>query len=200
MSNPKQPIIQNSVNKTLVDKWVFVFNLPDALKKLRKSGVTGKGIIDLDSVQFTLKGVKIPDITVKAVSQRYASGNLYISSHSKDPFDLLVIRFDIDNTFANWMTIYEWLNLLHDEKEAYPDPHKMINERWAGVESYWTDLAILGLDEYNNTKIRFTFTQAFPTFISGINYDYTQDTRIDATANFAFSQIHVDYPQDVKYS
>lgn len=187
-------VIQSRLNKALSDKWVLFFQIPTGLQKLVKTNLTGKGTIDLNALQYSLTGVHVPDITVKAISQRYASGNLYVSSHSKDPFDLLSVTFNVDNRWANWAVIYEWLNLLHDEKEAYPDPNNLIPTKF-NLESYWTNLGLVCLDEANKVKIKFTFTQAFPTKITGINYDYTNTDEIKATANFAFSQIHVSYPE-----
>lgn len=185
-------VVQAPVNKALIDKWIFLFNIPNAMRRLI-ADKTSKGNIIPNSVQFSLKTVNIPEIEVPAISQRYASGNLHVSSHSKNPFGPLNIGFDVDNEFKNWSTIYEWLNLLHDEKLAYPDPKRKIAKH-INFESYWTNLAVIGLDEYNKVKIRFTFTQAFPTKIGGINYDYRQENKIDSTATFLFSQLYVDYP------
>lgn len=190
-----QPVIQSRLNKTRIDKWVFLFNLPEAMKKMNTANKVAKGTIDLNSIQFSLTGVNIPDITVKAISQRYASGNLYISSHSKEPFDLLKINFKIDNRFANYVTIYEWLNMIHDESEAYPDPNNLTGENFT-VKNYWTNVGVVGLDEYNVSRIMFTFTQAFPTQLGGWNFSYLQDNDIDCYANFAFSQIKITYPEE----
>lgn len=192
MSSSIVQLPQSRLNKAVIDKWVFIFNIPKAMRRLI-SDKTGKGNIDTGAVQFSLKAVNVPDVTVQAISQPYGSGNLYVSSHAKDPFELLNIKFDIDNEFKNWSTIYEWLNLLHDEKYAIPDAKNKIDRKF-GVESYWTTLGLLGLDEYNVVKIKFEFTQAFPTKITGINFDYTQAEKLDATAVFAFSQLHVSYP------
>lgn len=190
-----QPIIQSRLNKTRIDKWVFLFNVPEPMKKMNAINKIAKGNIDSNSIQFSLIGVSVPPITVKAISQRYASGNLYISSHSKEPFDLLKIRFNLDNRFANYMTIYEWLNMIHDEEEAYPDPKDLTGTHF-GVKNYWTNVGVVGLDEYNVTKIMFTFTQAFPTQLGGWDFDYTKDEEIPCYANFAFSQFHVSYPEE----
>lgn len=188
-------VIQSRLNKALKDKWVLIFQVPEGLQDLIKENLTGKDTLDLNALQYSLVSFNSPDITVKAISQRYGSGNLYVSSHSKDPFELLSIKFKVDNRYANWAVIYEWLNLLHDEKEAIPDPRNLMGKR-LHVDTYWTNLALLCLDEYNNVKLQFTYTKAFPTKISGIDFDYTNTDEIEATVNFAFSQFHVTYPDD----
>lgn len=190
-----QPVIQSRLNKTLVDKWIFLFNIPEAMKKLNTINKITKGNIDSTSIQFSLSAVSIPENTVKAVGQRYAAGNLYVSSHSREPWEPLTIKFNIDNRFANYVTISEWLNLLNDEQEAYPDANNLIGEK-IGVNDYWTNLGVVGLDEYNNVKIMFTFIQAFPTKVSRIDFDYTNDKQIEVTANFMFSQMILSYPEE----
>lgn len=194
-SNLPSTVIQSRLNKTLRDKWILLFVIPPALQRVVKMRNKAEGLIKKDSIQFSLSAVKLPNITVKAISQRFASGNLYVSSHSKDPFELLTIKFNIDNQYHNYISIYEWLNLLHDEVEAIPDAHNMISSNWLDLESYWTTLKLYALDEYNKVKIRFDFTQAFPTNLTGIDYDYKSTDEIEVSVNFAFSQLQTDYSE-----
>jgi hypothetical protein len=190
-----QPFIQSRLNKTRSDKWVFIFKVPEPMRSMNTIGTIAKGKIDSEAMQFSLIGCNIPSITVKGITQKYASGNLYVSSHSKDPFDLLTIKFTVDNRFANYVTIYEWLNMIHDESYAYPDPKNLTGTDF-NFKNYWTNVGIVGLDEYNVPKIMFTFTQAFPTQLSGWEFDYTRDDEISCSAQFAFSQIHISYPKE----
>lgn len=192
-----EEIIQSKLNKALINKWVLFFNIPEPLKKVEKFNSISKHVINGDSVQFALKAADVPDTTVRAISQRYASGNLHVTSFSKDAYDPLTIKFNVDNNFANWGTIYEWLNFIHDEKEAYPDPENKIDKPISHrVFSYWTTLGLMALDEYNKAIVCFYFTLAFPTKISGISFDYSRSDQIEATATFAFSQIHTEYFND----
>jgi len=57
-------------------------------------------------------------------------------------------------------------------------------------KDYQTDLTIYGLDEYNNEKIKFTYTKAFPTDLGGINYNYREDGEIESSFTFVYSQLH----------
>lgn len=193
------PITNSRLNKTPIDKWILFFRVPDAMRQLVNDSKTGKANINTDAVQMTIKSVRVPDVRVKAISQRFGADNLHISSHSRDPYELFSINFDITNDFSNWSTFYEWMNLILDEKLAIPDKHNKINEQNIfKSDSYWTNLGLLGCDEYNNVKIQFTFTQAFPTTVKGFQFDYTTDTKISSGADFAFSQMHVSYPIGMK--
>lgn len=195
------PITNSHLNKTAIDKWILFFRVPDAMRQLVADQKTGKGHINTESVQMTIKSVSVPDIRVKAISKRYGADNLHISSHSRDAYELLSISFDVSNDFSNWATFYEWMNLILDEKEAIPDPYNKINsQNIFKSDSYWTNLGLLGCDEYNNVKIKFTFTQAFPTTVNGFKFDYSSKERITSGAAFAFSQLHVEYPTDLRLS
>jgi hypothetical protein len=121
------PITNSRLNKTIIDKWILFFRVPDAMRQLVNDSKTGKANISTDAVQMTIKSVRVPDVRVKAISQRFGADNLHISSHSRDPYELFSINFDITNDFSNWSTFYEWMNLILDEKLAIPDPHNKIN-------------------------------------------------------------------------
>lgn len=195
------PVTNSRLNKTPIDKWILFFRVPEAMRQLVTDQTVGKGHINVDAVQMTIKSVTIPDVRVKAISQRYGADNLHISSHSRDAYELFTIKFDVSNDFSNWATFHEWMNLILDEKEAIPDPHNKINsQNIFKSDSYWTNLGLLGCDEYNNVKIKFTFTQAFPTTVNGFQFDYTSDDKITSGASFAFSQLHVEYPTDLRLS
>lgn len=195
------PVTNSRLNKTPIDKWILFFRVPEAMRQLVTDQTVGKGHINIDAVQMTIKSVTIPDVRVKAISQRYGADNLHISSHSRDAYELFTIKFDVSNDFSNWATFHEWMNLILDEKEAIPDPHNKINsQNIFKSDSYWTNLGLLGCDEYNNVKIKFTFTQAFPTTVNGFQFDYTSDDKITSGASFAFSQLHVEYPTDLRLS
>ena len=193
------PITNSRLNKTPVDKWILFFKVPDAMRRLLNDTKTGKSHINQDAVQMTIKSVTVPNIQVKAISQRFAGDNLHVSSHSREPYQTFSIKFDITNDFSNWSTFYEWMNLILDEKLAIPDPYNKINtQNIFKSDSYWTNLGLLGCDEYNNVKIQFTFTQAFPVLVNGFQFDYTVDTKMSSGAEFVFSQMHVEYPDKIK--
>ena len=187
-------ITQSKLNKARINKFILLFNLPEALKRVDKVYGIARHTMNQEAVQFSVKAVEAPETTVKAISQRFGSGNLYVSSHSKDPYDQLVIKFDVDNMFANWGTINEWLNFLHDEEEAVPDAAGILpKDKKHGVFRYDTNMMLIALDEYNKALVQFTYTMAFPTKITNISWNYTQTDRIEASATFAFSQIHTKY-------
>ena len=185
-------IIQSPLNKTLEDKFIFVMNLPDCLKNLRSKYV--KDISEMgigrNSIAWALTNVTIPTNSIKAQSMPYAGGHHYISSHTKTPYDPLKIEFKIDNKYANYFTIYEWMNLIYHEKEGHFDAENLSSEKF-GADTYATQLAVIGTDEYNKPIIQRSFTHAFPTELPSIKLNYQNTGEITCSCSFVFSQMYV---------
>jgi hypothetical protein len=179
---------QSVLNKSHVDKFKLVFQLPNSLKKINKSATRSNATVIQDSLQFSIHGTVVPAITVPALEIRYSGSTLYNSSHSKNPYPPVTVNFAIDNMYNNYWVIYKWLDLLHNEYTGTYDFDEIIEDD--GFKDYQTDLTIYGLDEYNNERIKFNYTKAFPTELGGINYNYKENGEIESSFTFVYSQLH----------
>ena len=180
---------QSVLNKSRVDKFKLVFQLPHALLHINNADDRSTLNVNQNSLQFSIYGTIVPAITVPAIEIRYSGSTLYNSSHSKQPYPPVTVNFTIDNQYNNYWVIYKWLNLLHDEKSGtYNNSNITEDERFT---SYQTDLTIYGIDEFNNEKIKFIYTKAFPTDIGGITYNYRDSGEIESSFTFVYSQMHV---------
>ena len=183
--------LQSPLNRALTDKFYFLMKLPSALENLREKYVQNikeKGI-KKESIGWALTKVSTPEINIKAQSIPYAGGNHYISSHVKDPYSPLTIDFKVDNRYANYSTIYEWVNYIYDEKYGHFDAHNL--SPISGTDTYATTISIVALDEYENDVIMWTFKNAFPTRISSLSLDYSSTDEISCSVDFVFSQMYI---------
>lgn len=187
---------QSMLNKSRADKFLLVFDIPPILKTFNQKWNTTQSNTSIisDTVQFSIFGTTVPEITVPAVDNRYAGSTLYVSSHSKAAYPPVSVSFNVDNEYKNYWVIYQWLNLLHDEREGYynvrdievaPGPNHPFN-------NYQTDLTIYGKDEFNNDRIKFTYTKAFPTTVETIEYNYQTPDEISSGFTFVYSQLHTE--------
>lgn len=179
---------QSVLNKSRVDKFKLVFQLPNSLKKINRHQDRKNATVMQDSLQFSIYGTVVPAITVPALEIRYSGSTLYNSTHSKSPYPPVTINFTIDNEYNNYWVIYKWLDLLHNEYTGLFDADNLIDDDV--FKDYQTDLTVYGLDEYNNEKIKFTYTKAFPTEIGGINFSYREAGEIESSFTFVYSQMH----------
>lgn len=184
-------IFQSPLNKTVSDKFIFVMNLPDCLKNLQNKyiqSITEAGV-GRNAITWSLTNVEIPRNSIKAQSIPFGGGHYYISSHTKTPYDALKIEFKIDNKYANYFTIYEWMNLIYHERDGHYNADEITNK--IGTDAYATNIAVVGTDEYNNPAIQWTFTRAFPVEIPSIKLDYQSTDEISCSCTFMFSQMYI---------
>ena len=184
---------QAMLNKSRADKFLLVFDVPPILKEFSKKFNQTNSTIIPDSVQYSIFGTTVPEITVPAMENRYAGSTLYVSSHSKNPYPPVSVSFNVDNEYKNYWVLYQWLNLLHSEYEGrYNEREINTNAGDPTFKDYQTDLTIYGNDEFNNNRIKFTYTKAFPTTVEAINYSYTDPDEITSGFTFVYSQLHTE--------
>ena len=191
MSDQNEIIFQSPLNKTISDKFLFIMNLPDCLKNLNKKyikSITEAGL-GRNTVIWSLTNVTIPRNSIKAQDIPYAGGHLSISSHTKTPYDALQVQFNIDNKYKNYFTIYQWMNLIYHEREGHFNADLITDK--IGIDSYGTNIAVVGTDEYNNPVIQWTFTKAFPVEMPALKLDYKETNEISCSCTFKFSQMYV---------
>ncbi len=181
---------QSHLNKAKTDKFLLSFNIPTALKKINNKLDRSNLTINEDNIQFSVFGTIVPDIEVPAVEIRYAGNTLYQSAHSKNSYPPVTVDFTIDNRFNNYWVIYQWLNLLHNEKTGLFDSRDLIpNDNF---DEYQTNITLTAMDEYSNEIINFTYSKAFPTSLSKINFNYRESSEITCGFTFVYSQLYVN--------
>jgi len=185
---------QSMLNKSRVDKFTLVFDVPPILKQFNRSWVLEQSNTTFirDTVQFSIFGTAVPEITIPAVDNRYAGNTLYLSSHAKNAYPPVSVKFNIDNEYKNYWVIYQWLNLLHDQYEGRYNARDLSENEPHNFKDYQTNLTIYGKDEFNNERIKFTYTKAFPTTIEAITYNYQAEEEISSGFTFVYSQLHTE--------
>tara|TARA_R100000315_G_scaffold54499_1_gene28395 strand:- start:3584 stop:4171 length:588 start_codon:yes stop_codon:yes gene_type:complete len=184
---------QSVLNKSRADKFLLIFDIPPILKNMEKPWIsdTSNNEIITDSVQFSIFGTAVPEITVPAVEVRNVGSTLYVSSHSKNSYPPVTVDFKIDNEYRNYWVIYQWLNLLHSQYEGRYNEREFPTDD-LNFGDYQTNLTIYGKDEFNNNKIKFTYTKAFPTTLEAITYNYQTPDEIQSGFTFVYSQLHTE--------
>jgi len=171
---------------------LLVFDIPPILKQIQRKYERNNDTIIPDTVQFSVYGTTVPGVTVKGTPARFAGDTLYVSSHSKDPYPPVNVKFAVDSGYNNYWVVYQWLNLLHDQKTGrYNENNLPIDGNFS---DYQTDITVYGLDEYKNKVIQFKYTKCFPTSIQDVEFDETStgEMEIQCGFTFLFSQMHVE--------
>ena len=184
---------QALLNKSRADKFLLVFDIPPILREFNKKFNQDNTSIISDSVQFSIFGTAVPEITVPATETRYAGSTLYVTSHSKNPYPPVSVQFNVDNEYKNYWVIYQWLNLLHDQYTGTYNAREInAADPDENFKDYQANLTIYGKDEFNNNRIKFTYTKAFPTTVDKIDYSYQTADEITSGFTFVYSQLHTE--------
>jgi hypothetical protein len=177
-------IKQSYLNKARKDKFLLIFDLPPVLKRIATKYNRSNSKLIPDTVQFSVYGTVVPGVTVKGVPARYAGDTLFVSSHSKDPFPPVNIKFKVDSGYNNYFVIDRWLNLLHDERTGQYNQGGIPID--GNFSDYQVDMTVYGLDEYDNKVIKFIYTKAFPTSIGDLEFDEQSDGDMEMVCDFTF--------------
>ena len=178
---------QSYLNKSRKDKFILVFQLPPALKEVQDRSNRSSFKVSQDAFQMSVYGSIVPELEVPAIQIPYVGNNLYHSSHAREPYPPTTVNFTVDNEFNNYWTIYKWLDLMHDEKIGLYDADKLVDQDFA---YYQTNMSIYGMDEYDNKRIEFVYTKAFPVTLGGIDYSYRDEGELESSMTFVYSQLH----------
>ena len=181
---------QSILNKSRLDKFVLIFSLPPALREInvRENSARNSNNVIEDKLQLSVYGAVVPELTVPSIEIPYAGSNLYQSAHAREAYPPVTVNFTADNEFNNYWVIYKWLDLMHNQKtgvydDAELDPDNEFN-------NYQTDMTLYGLDEYENKRIEFTYTKAFPVTLGNLEYNYRTSEEIESSFTFVYSQLH----------
>ena len=170
---------QSYLNKSRADKFTLVFSLPPALRKIDSKTDRNTFNLNEDAFQFSVYGAVVPAIEVPALQIGYGGSNLHNSTHAKEPYPPVTVDFTIDNGYNNYWVMYKWLSLMHDEKEGLYDAGDLVTDQ--AFSNYQTDMTLFGMDEYNNKRIEFTYTKAFPVTLGSIEYSYRESAEITSS-------------------
>jgi hypothetical protein len=184
---------QSPFNLSRKDKFLLVLNVPPALRNINSQFAdSSDSNINLNLLQFAVHGSVIPEIKVPSASVRYSGQTLAQTSYSREPYTPLTVKFTVDNRFTNYWVIYKWLNLLNNDKTSLFDKDELTQSpttyQNASFNQYKTIISIFALDEYNTRIMEFKYTDAFPTNLAGIDYNYRDAGGLESSFTFEYSQ------------
>lgn len=188
------PYLQSPLNISSKDKFILVLTLPQALRKMSKTDPE----LNVDSLQMTVHGTIVPDVSVPPIEMRYGGQSANFTSYSRPNYSPLTINFIIDNQFKNYYILWKWLAILNDPYQSgYVGPDITTFDRAESGKNaeYQTNFSILSLNEYNEVSMEFVYSNAFITALRGINYSYKEGEIAETSAEFAFGQLNIKRPK-----
>jgi len=181
-------------------------NIPTALKQVASKFDRNLTSIMPDTLQFSIFGAIVPDISIPPTATRFSGQTLNITSHSRDPYPPIDINFTVDNRFNNYWVIYTWLNTLNNDEAGLYDVNKLTLQTRSAIDpastalhsQYQATVSIFGLDEYNKRVVEFKYTNAFPIALGGINYSHRDGGELESKFTMSYSQLVVTPITDIE--
>lgn len=185
-------IQQSILNKSRKDKFLLVLDLPAILKRSNKQspGDRATANVNLDTLQYSVYGSVVPESNIAAVQLPYGGQVAKVTSYARESYKPITVDFTIDNGYNNWWVLWYWLNVINDAKLSVYNANELVSTgpNATTLIDYQTNITVYGLDEYNNKKIQWNYTNAFITGLGGITYSYRDAEQIDSSFTFAFGQ------------
>ena len=210
---------QSLLNKARKDKFILSFSTPNCLRSIVKRDIRythHKSNLSTmpDKMELSVYGAIVPPVNIPAESLGIYGQTMKVSSHTRSAYDDVTVNFTVDNQYNNFWHIWSWLNVLNDVKHSEYDASGIGTSNTISqtlgrnpnsekgykadinmpklLEDYQTDMTLLGLNEFNKEVIRFTYTNAFPVSLGGIDFSYRNSDEIESSFAFSFSQLHAE--------
>lgn len=200
---------QSVLNKQRLDKFRLVLTLPTVLRDLNTSDwkVTSDDLVNRDSLQFSLHGATIPEVSIPSKLLPTQGQTVKVTSQTREPYVPVTCKFTIDNRFRNYWILWKWLEMINNSRTSGMDDSLALtnSSRETGQLSYnnitdfWgyqTKISIFPLDEYNKEMCQFIFYNAFITKLSGLVFSYQDSTQAECDFTFDFGQMDLQLVED----
>ena len=195
------PELNSPLNRASKDKFVLVLTVPHLLRRFSQQDPN----LDIDTVQISIHGAVVPNISVPAVQAPILGQTTNYSSHSRPNYSPLQVSFLVDNNYFNYYILWKWLDLLNSAKNSWyqgtEERHRnnAYNLESGGMNNeYQTDFSVIGYNEYNEESIEFYYRGAFITDLGAINYSYREADLVESTVQFQFSQLTMNIKNQLK--
>jgi hypothetical protein len=122
----------------------------------------------LPNVEFFTRRTIIPGVTMSPVARPSPNSNLYETADRLE-YAELDLSFVVDENMANYQEILYWMESLG--KSETTDQFARLEKTDEGIVS---DVTIIVENSNKNPNMLFTFTDCFPTILSPLSLDITQ--------------------------
>lgn len=152
------------------------------------SPVSFKIIIDrIPKVEFFTQRVNLPQLSMGAPTMPSPTLNLY-QTPDRIEYSDLDLSFIVDENMSNYQEILQWMEGMGNPQTT--DQRKNLDASKYGATS---EISIIIENSSRNSNLKFTFTDCFPTALSGVSLDVTADDIIYPECNVTFRYTNMTF-------
>ena len=134
----------------------------------------------LPNVEFFTQKVIIPSISTDSVIIDNPFNYIHRTPNKID-YSNLELAFIVDEKMNNYLEIFNWITDI-----SFPQNFEQFKKIEKSPEGLESDISILVLNSNKNANINVNFFGCFPSALSAINLDTTQNNLIYPTATVTF--------------
>lgn len=135
-------------------------------------------------VNFNLVEVEIPGVTAPAVNIN--TPRLAIPKHADHAiFSDFTVTFKITEDMSNYIELFSWMTKSAAIKST--EQHAELKYAPVGsLQTVYSDLTLTIISSSQNPVAQVTFTDAFPTALTPINFSTAESGELNCTATFSY--------------
>ena len=185
-------VTQAVLNKVRQDKFTLIVNTPPILRNITSRKMKSNRLMNLDAFQYSLFNCPVPKISSPRVDVPFAGQTAHVSSYSRENYPPMTANFVVDNEYANYWFLWQWMKAIHHPREGL-----YVAKDMGGIEDdknkylYVCDFHLFARDEYHNPKLRFDYTDCFIIGLGEIQYNQREESEIECSFEFSFNQFDV---------
>jgi len=173
-----------------------VLNQQPKTFNLSQAGLKFRVLIDrLPNTVFFCQNVTLPGMRLHIATQQTPFQPIPHPGTSLE-YDEFQMEFMVDELFQNYMEIWTWMNGLgapadRSQYASLKNENLELTSQFGGIKS---PVTLLMLDSQYNPIVKFTYTDAFPVFLSNLDLDTkkTDSGYLMCSASFAYTLQEVD--------
>lgn len=138
-------------------------------------------------LNFFVQKVNIPSIQLPSIDIPTVF-NYIPNPGNKLQYGELIVTFKVDEDFGNYLELHDWIR-----KMGFPESfeeYKSIKDlpQYTG-EGIFSDISLIALNAVKKPNFEVVYKDAFPVYLSEVNFDTTYDDvqYVTATAQFRFT-------------
>ena len=148
-------------------------------------------------INFFVQGITVPSLGLGVMEQQTPVFTIP-QPGDRVTYSELQVSFRVDEDLNNYLDIFNWIKALGfpESPEQYAELEKQ--PQWSG-EGLVSDGTVLILSSAMNANVEFTFTDMWPTSLSGFEMN-SRDTSVEyveCTVDFKFTSMKVRKIVDV---
>lgn len=144
-------------------------------------------------VDFFCQRVNIPSLSLPPTSQKTPFVNIPMPG-DKLEFGRLKLTYKVNESMDNYMELHNWLRKLGfpEDTTQYKELSDNLPTSGRGIKS---DISVILLDSARNPKVNVVYKEAFPVFVSELDFDTArQDVEyLPCSAEFIYTSYEIKF-------